>query len=213
MTSNGPDPHKLASKSYRSTCFPTETSRQFRLETRAPHVLQRPHVRVVMGSSQEMSAFPPTILGCFLSLRIRLESVWDNSPVTRALPQEGAFSSSAGHAFPAEGAFPICPHTGVAELVGTQQQVLGQEERALAALWLQRSSAWGRSCIQTHLQQMHLFCVFFFHANGKKKNRQKGCNRRFVSPKCVTGEMTMYKVASTHPAAHHPQTGARLAPS
>ena len=56
------------------------------------------------------------------------------------------------------------------------------------------------------------FVYFFFHAKGKK-SRQKGCNSRSVPPERVTGEMMMYEVASTHLAAHHLQTGARLTPS
>jgi len=71
---------------------------------------------------------------CFLPRRMQSESVWGSSPISRAFPQEGSFSASAGHAFPAEGPFPICTHPGVAELLGTQRKVLGQEERALAAL-------------------------------------------------------------------------------
>lgn len=133
---------------------------------------------------------------CLFPLRIQLESVWGNSPVSRALPQEGALSPSAGHAFPVEEDFSICSHPGFAELLGTQGKVLVQEERALAALpvRLQHSSAWGQSWIQSQLQRMYLFGFFFYFMQREKKSRQKDCNSRSVPPECVTGEMMMYAV-------------------
>lgn len=170
------------------------------METRAPHVLQLPHIRAVMGSLREMSAFPLTIqwglspAGCLLSSRIWLESgetalYPEHLPrKVPSLPQQAMLSQ--------KGAFPICTHPGFAELLGTQRQVLGQEGRALPALWLQHSSAWGQSCTQPQLQRMFFGFVFFYFifisCKGEKKGRQKGCNTRSVPLKCATGEIKTY---------------------
>lgn len=111
--------------------------------------------------------------------------------------------------FPSGEGFPHCSHPGFAELLGTQGKMLVQEESTLAALRLWHSSAWGQCWIQSQLQTIIYFVYFYFMQREKKGSRQKGCNSRFIP---LSVQLDMYEVASTHPAAHHLQRGAWLAP-